>query len=49
VTSDKNLLLGILYKRIQASQAAEKSLVRSDVTIKKIIRCMRKYYDKKID
>lgn len=46
---DKNLLLSILYKRVNPSKADEASVVRSDVTMKKILRCMVCYFDSKID
>jgi hypothetical protein len=46
---DKHLLLSILYKRVNPSKADESSVVRSDVTMKKILRSMISYYDVLID
>jgi hypothetical protein len=46
---DKHLLLSILYKRVNPSKSDEGSVVRSDVTMKKILRSMVSYYDALID
>jgi hypothetical protein len=49
VEEDKLVLLSILYKRVNPSKADEGSVVRSDVTMKKILRSMISYYDLLID
>jgi hypothetical protein len=43
------MLLSILYKRVNPSKSDEASAVRSDVTMKKILRCMIYYFDSKIN
>jgi hypothetical protein len=47
--SDKNLLIQILCARIKPSKIQKESVARADVTVKKILRTSRYFYDLKLD
>lgn len=46
---DKNLLIQILCSRIKPTKIHQESLARADVTVKKILRTSRYFYDSKLD
>ena len=47
--ADKNLLIQILCQRIKPTKVHEKSVARADVTVKKILRTSRYFFDLKLD